>query len=506
MRKLLPVVLLLLFAPFARGQATYPVSYSNGGNITSTNSGCVPTACVGIGLPTPAAAVITVGITGTFSATLAVEESQDGGTTFTSAGTALTTTGTTSYIIAGLTTFRVRASAYASGNAGVSLQVSNAPTGGVTSGAGAPSGSCAANQLYVDNTTGNLYSCDAGTWVQVGGDGGSGTVTSVSSGNFSPLFNVSVATATTTPAFSFAAISQNANLVYAGPSTGAAAAPTFRALVSADLPAGTGTVTSVGFTGGLISVATPTTTPAFTVAGTSGGIPYFSGASTWASSAAGTVNTLMKWGGAGNPPTASSCTDNGTTVACTESISTTGGFTAGAGAGIGWNGVSLIKSGANGRINILNNGQAPNGTTRITFGTEQSGVPALCFDGSTQQVITCDGAGTTANGIFTSAIYKTNTNCSSAASPAVCAAANAGSVNIAASATTIVVNTTAVSANSQIMIQEDSSLGTKLSVTCNTTTGRTYTVSARTAATSFTVTASAAPTTNPACLSYWVLN
>jgi len=38
---------------------------------------------------------------------------------------------------------------------------------------------------------------------------------------------------------------QNANLVYSGPSSGGAAAPAFRALVAADLPAGTGTVTSV---------------------------------------------------------------------------------------------------------------------------------------------------------------------------------------------------------------------------------------------------------------------
>lgn len=64
----------------------------------------------------------------------------------------------------------------------------------------------------------------------------------------------------------------------------------------------TGTVTSVSFTGGLISVANPTTTPAFTVAGTSGGIPYFSAASTWGSSAAWTANTLMKGGGAGVAP------------------------------------------------------------------------------------------------------------------------------------------------------------------------------------------------------------
>ena len=71
-----------------------------------------------------------------------------------------------------------------------------------------------------------------------------------------------------------------------------------------DIGAGTGngTVTSVGFTGGIISVATGTTTPAFTVAGTSGGIPYFSSASTWATSAALAANALVVGGGAGAAP------------------------------------------------------------------------------------------------------------------------------------------------------------------------------------------------------------
>lgn len=68
---------------------------------------------------------------------------------------------------------------------------------------------------------------------------------------------------------------------------------------------GDGTVTSVSFTGGLISVATPTTTPALTVAGTSGGIPYFSSASTWASSAVLPAGDFVLGGGAGAAPTAS---------------------------------------------------------------------------------------------------------------------------------------------------------------------------------------------------------
>ena len=65
-----------------------------------------------------------------------------------------------------------------------------------------------------------------------------------------------------------------------------------------------GTVTSVGWTGGIVTVATGTTTPAFTIAGTSGGIPYFSSASTWASTAALTQYGVIVGGGTGSAPTA----------------------------------------------------------------------------------------------------------------------------------------------------------------------------------------------------------
>ncbi|MBX4206185.1 hypothetical protein KW784_00085 [Candidatus Parcubacteria bacterium] len=101
---------------------------------------------------------------------------------------------------------------------------------------------------------------------------------------------------------------------------------------------------------------------------------------------------------------------------------------------------------------------------------------------------------------------KTATNCSSSASPAVCGSASGGSVAMATGGSTLVVNTSAVTANSQILITEDSSLGTRLGITCNTTTGRIYTVSARTAGTSFTIKSSANPATNKACLNYWIVN
>jgi len=74
-----------------------------------------------------------------------------------------------------------------------------------------------------------------------------------------------------------------------------------------------GTVTTVGFTGGIVSVGTPTTTPAFTVVGTSGGIVYFSASNTWASSATLTANSLVVGGGVGvTPSTVSNITTDNT--------------------------------------------------------------------------------------------------------------------------------------------------------------------------------------------------
>lgn len=114
--------------------------------------------------------------------------------------------------------------------------------------------------------------------------------------------------------------------------------------------------------------------------------------------------------------------------------------------------------------------------------------------------------GVTSSGTVSAAQWATSTNCSSSASPAVCGSSVAGSVVVAAAATTVVVDTTLVTANSQVFVQEDSSLGTKLSVTCNTTPATAPpTISARTGGTSFTITTTA-PTTNPRCFSYWIIN
>jgi hypothetical protein len=125
---------------------------------------------------------------------------------------------------------------------------------------------------------------------------------------------------------------QAVNSIFAGPSSGAAATPTFRALTTADIPTlAYGSVTSVSFTGGLISVATPTTTPALTVAGTNGGIVYFSSASTWASSAALAANALVIGGGAGVAPSTTT-TGTGVVTALGVNTGTAGAFVVNGGA------------------------------------------------------------------------------------------------------------------------------------------------------------------------------
>lgn len=131
---------------------------------------------------------------------------------------------------------------------------------------------------------------------------------------------------------------------------------------------------------------------------------------------------------------------------------------------------------------------------------------SFAINGSVQLHLSAGGtlAGSSSN--FTR--YQTSTNCSSSASPAVCAASSSGSVAVPAGTNpTLVVNTTALSANSQVLLTEDQSLGTKLGVTCNTTlpTGASN-VTARVAGTSFTIEVTGVFTTNPVCVSYAIIN
>jgi len=84
-------------------------------------------------------------------------------------------------------------------------------------------------QWYFATDTSALSICTAlNTWGTISGGGGSGTVTSFSAGNLSPLFTTGVATATTTPALSFTISNAAQNSVLAGPASGGAGAYSFQ--------------------------------------------------------------------------------------------------------------------------------------------------------------------------------------------------------------------------------------------------------------------------------------
>lgn len=106
--------------------------------------------------------------------------------------------------------------------------------------------------------------------------------------------------------------------------------------------------------------------------------------------------------------------------------------------------------------------------------------------------------------------YDTLDNCADSAGAAACGTATAGVVVIDAGATTVTVSTSSVGNaaghRSRVFIQENPAAAVELGITCNTTLARTYAVTTVTDGASFVITASAAPVTNPACLSYFVVN
>jgi hypothetical protein len=116
-----------------------------------------------------------------------------------------------------------------------------------------------------------------------------------------------------------------------------------------------------------------------------------------------------------------------------------------------------------------------------------------------------DPNGNFAGASSSAAKYRTATNCTSSASPAVCGPAAAGAVTIAAGSSSVVVHTTAVTANSDISLTFNSALGARLRVTCNTTAQQLI-VSAINPGTSFTISVPSNFTTNPGCMTYDIKN
>ena len=80
---------------------------------------------------------------------------------------------------------------------------------------------------------------------------GAGTVTSIAlaDGSSTPIYDISGSPITSNGTLTFTLKTELANLVFAGPTTGSAAQPTFRSLVSADLPFAITNITDVGTDG-----------------------------------------------------------------------------------------------------------------------------------------------------------------------------------------------------------------------------------------------------------------
>ena len=153
--------------------------------------------------------------------------------------------------------------------------------------------------------------------------------------------------------------------------------------------------------------------------------------------------------------------------------------------------------------------QDATGNRTLAFGTNYNGAISLnpaanaitlfsCYASSSSSLQCAGGApaGVTAS------------NCSSGASPAVCGSARAGSVAVPTGATpTLVINSTAVTANSEILLSVDES-ATIAGTTCNTTLATLVNpvVTARSAGTSFTIQMNSTLAANPACVDYQIVN
>jgi hypothetical protein len=222
--------------------------------------------------------------------------------------------------------------------------------------------------------------------------------------------------------------------------------------------------------------------PLTVTGGVSGGIPCFTSTTTEAASGLLGAGGILLGGGAGACPL------------------TNTGFTLGTGGGGGFQlSIGLTGSGINPELTFL-------GGTSGIMNINVNSTATLMDLGGSSATVSNTGALTVASCV---GCQSAGTPCQSSASPAVCGSSSQGSVVIAAGATTVVVDTTAVTAISQIFVYPDESLSASLGVTCNSTltiADAPTVISARSTGTSFTIKTSGTITTNPACYNYQIIN
>jgi hypothetical protein len=177
----------------------------------------------------------------------------------------------------------------------------------------------------------------------------------------------------------------------------------------------TGTVTSVAqsFTGGIISVGgSPVTTSgtlALTVAGTSGGIPYFTSATAWASSAALAASALVIGGGAGLAP-ATTTTGTGVITALGVNTGTAGAFVVNGGA-LGTPSSGTLTNCTFPTLNQNTTGTAAGLSATLAVASGGTGVTTSTGTGSvvlsTSPSLTTPALGTPSSGTLTNCTFPT---------------------------------------------------------------------------------------------------
>ncbi len=129
------------------------------------------------------------------------------------------------------------------------------------------------------------------------------------------------------------------------------------------------------------------------------------------------------------------------------------------------------------------------------------------YAGQTDQYsVDSSGNVSTTGTVTASAIKLTSSNFAvSSSSPAALGAATRGEIVVAASATTANASSTAIAANS-LIFYEPSATTTIPGVTCNTALASSTQTSSKIPGSGFIVKVSPAPTTNPYCLDFHIIN
>jgi hypothetical protein len=129
------------------------------------------------------------------------------------------------------------------------------------------------------------------------------------------------------------------------------------------------------------------------------------------------------------------------------------------------------------------------------------GAASVTYDPSTKLIEFPQG--------LTAGTLGTSANCSSAAAQPNCGQAASGSIAIPAGVSSVTVVTSAVTANSQILVTPDASLSAKLNISCNRNPAQAFApfgITARTPGRSFTLAIAATAEGSPNCYSYSIIN